>query len=576
MTEWLTTKQTAQRLHVHPETLRQRTRKGQLAGVRIETTPGGHRRYAADDIEAYIAGTLEPALPVLEPDAPMPAPKPAYEPSRGRCPAHGAYDAQLCTCGPAFAHAPMTISVVMDRPRRGANKSKARWARDRDLSELMNDQARGISLGRTLSGKRLRMEANHALIFAGTRSGKSSGLMIPAILRHEGPVIATAVKDDLITNTLRHRGSQGTVMVFDPARALDQDLPGARLVGWSPLEGATDWRCALANAQVMIDCALAGSADSGNMQFFANMSCKLLPVLLHAAAVMDEDMRQVLRWLHRIDDPITHGEIDSILRWKRSGDALDVWVGFAKRDPKLRADIAATVTSCLVVYEDPAFQASAALPGGSLEDLMSGDNTLYVVAPMSEQPRVEPIIAGMLSSLMRQLQEAPAMQPRKLLVALDETANVAPLPDLYPLLATSAGHGVSIITAWQDLAQLRARYGDQANAILNNSRAKLVLPGVSDPETIYYFGQMCGDLPARDLAVPGMQVLVDSPSQALLNASTLRQQRFGHGILLYGAAPPARIKLDMFFEDRQLRRLAGLASLPASWTNRLASRLVRS
>jgi hypothetical protein len=71
-----------------------------------------------------------------------------------------------------------------------------------------------------------------------------------------------------------------------------------------------------------------------------------------------------------------------------------------------------------------------------------------------------------------------------LLVVLDEAAHIAPLPELDGLAATCASHGIQLVTVWQDLAQVRARYGSRAPTVLNNHRAKVFLPGIADPDTL--------------------------------------------------------------------------------------------
>ena len=58
-------------------------------------------------------------------------------------------------------------------------------------------------------------------------------------------------------------------------------------------------------------------------------------------------------------------------------------------------------------------------------------------------------------------------------------ANIAPLPNLDGLASTAAGQGVQLVTVVQDLAQMRARWGDRAATIVNNHRAKIVGPGIS-------------------------------------------------------------------------------------------------
>ena len=64
-----------------------------------------------------------------------------------------------------------------------------------------------------------------------------------------------------------------------------------------------------------------------------------------------------------------------------------------------------------------------------------------------------------------------------LLVVLDEAASVAPLGDLDRVVATAAGHGVQLVTIWQDLAQVESRYGGRWATVVNNHRAKLVCWG---------------------------------------------------------------------------------------------------
>ena len=78
-------------------------------------------------------------------------------------------------------------------------------------------------------------------------------------------------------------------------------------------------------------------------------------------------------------------------------------------------------------------------------------------------------------------------------MVLDEAAHIAPLPELDGLAATCASHGIQLVTVWQDLAQVRARYGARAPTVLNNHRAKLFLPGIADPDTLDYASRLIGD-----------------------------------------------------------------------------------
>lgn len=451
------------------------------------------------------------------------------------------------------------------RDKRDEGRGDTHWASEKDLSTITDAKANpkindGVILGYSEKGKLLRLEPdNHALVVAGTRSGKTAGLCVPALLTFKGVVIATSVKDDLVKHTIKQRQKMGDVYIFDPVGAMG--LPEESVAGWTPLAASREWREAQRTAAALIDVALSQSNGVGNMEFFKRMSQQVMPVLLYAAAVMDEDMRLVIRWLNRINDANTHTDIDQILRWKNSRAALDAWIGFVSKDQKLRGDIAATIASALVSYEDEKVQQNALRCDITPEKLFNGGmNTLYVVAPLAEQARLEPIFVALMQSLLTWVTENPDLDT-PLLAVLDEAANIAALPLLPNYLSAIGSKHAQIITSWQDFSQIKDRYGTKQNTILNNSRAKLILPGVADPETLQYFTQVTGDTieDTVSLSKPekgGRSVSIGEGRRALLTPAVIRQQQLGEAILVYGHLPPAKMKLRMYFKEPELLAMA--------------------
>jgi type IV secretory pathway TraG/TraD family ATPase VirD4 len=443
------------------------------------------------------------------------------------------------------------------------------------------------------SGRAVHLQLdNHAIVVAGTRSGKTAGLMTPALLTYNGAVMATSVKDDLVKGTIVERKKRGRVWIFDPGQSLpvrtgDPEIDKRNnavvdpedIAYWSPLDRAKDWREALRTADVLLATSMGGDSGGSNMQFFKNMAGKVLPVLLYSAAVMDQDMRRVLRWLNRINDKQTHAEIDAVLRWKDNLDALDIWIGFLKRDQKLRGDIGATVESAVVVYQDPRVQQTSRTqdaPKGqhinTADFIDGGQNTLYVVAPVSEQNRLEPLFVTLMQGILTDIADkSDGDLDTPLLVALDEAANIAGMPQLPTFLATIGSKHVSIISAWQDFSQIESKYGKQKGTVLNNSRGLMLLPGVKDPETLDFFTKVGGEEIVESVSVSrsekdpkGRNLSVGEQRKPLLDTKTLREQEFGHGIIVYGNMPPIKIKLRMFFKDPVLlRRAKGMPEIPA-------------
>ncbi len=84
-----------------------------------------------------------------------------------------------------------------------------------------------------------------------------------------------------------------------------------------------------------------------------------------------------------------------------------------------------------------------------------------------------------------------------LLFALDEVTQICPVP--LPLwMADSAGKGVLIVAVCHGLAQLEARWENAgARAIWDTAGIKVILGGVSDPDTLDRLSRLSGEIAVR-------------------------------------------------------------------------------
>jgi type IV secretion system protein VirD4 len=154
---------------------------------------------------------------------------------------------------------------------------------------------------------------------------------------------------------------------------------------------------------------------------------------------------------------------------------------------------------------------------------------------------------------------------RPLLLVLDEAANIAPLPDLADLASSGAGQGIQLLSVFQDLAQVKSRYGAEgARTILGNHRAKLFGAGTSDPDAYEYLRSVIGAGEFRQRSHtrgdPGKRSATESRTyRDLAPAKAVREAPPGTALLLYGRLPAARIALRPFYAEKRLRELAGVA-----------------
>jgi type IV secretion system protein VirD4 len=402
--------------------------------------------------------------------------------------------------------------------------------------------------------------AQSVVVVGPTQSGKTSALAVPAILGWEGPVVAASVKSDLLRHTREQRAQRGRVWCIDPTRST-----GAPRSEWALLPACADW---VEARRMAADLAETSKTDgtTADGEFWYATAAKLLAPLLFAAARGGRSMADVVRWV----DTQEVGEVADVLEGAGAPDALDAARASWCRDERTRSSVYTTAETVLAPFASSAPGGPGepgGEPGGTAAfepaDLLTGSHTLYLCAPAHDQRRLRGYFTALTQQVLacafsRATRAGRRLDP-PLLVVLDEAAHIAPLPELDGLAATCASHGIQLVTVWQDLAQVRARYGSRAPTVLNNHRAKLFLPGIADPDTLEYASRLIGD---EEIALPsvtrdqrgGHSTTSTRGPRRLLPPEELRCLGRGHAVLVYGTLPPARLRLRPWWAGEALRR----------------------
>ena len=445
----------------------------------------------------------------------------------------------------------------------------ARWARRRDLGPLL---VRRPAPGRLVLGRwgrgLLAAESRQSVLVVGpTQTMKTSGLAVPALLEWDGPVLATSVKTDLLRDTVAARRARGRVWIYDPAACT-----GLPADSWSPLAGAQTWAGARRTASALVDAARSGAPSTADADFWYSTSTKLLAPLLLAAAVSGGTMTDVVRWVDTQDD----GEVMEILARGGHQPALTAARASFSREERARSSIFTTTETVLDPFAEPSavpgdlggFGVGDSGPGAAIDPgplLDGGAHTLYLCAPAHEQRRLRPLFSALVDQVVRAVYERCSATGRPLdpplLMVLDEAAAIAPLEDLDGIAATGAGQGIQLVTVWQDLAQVSARYGSRAASVVNNHRARIILSGVSDAGTLDQVSALLGETASAEssttVTADGARSTTDSTVfRRLAPVDVLRRIEPGEGLLLYGHLPPVAMALRPWFADAGLRRLA--------------------
>lgn len=454
------------------------------------------------------------------------------------------------------------IALSLFRLFRGLSTENGRvsaWAARKDLRDLI---VKAPSPGRLVLGRvghtLIAAEERQSVIVLGpTQSMKTSGFVIPAILEWQGPVLATSVKTDLLRSTIEARRGVGKTFVYDPTACTQLTCNT-----WSPLAFCGDWRGAQRTVSWLTEATTAKTTGFGDADFWYAASAKLLAPLFLAAGISDRTISDVVRWVNLQEEK----EILEVLEAAGENQALDAAHASFKREARHRSSVYTTAETVLAAYEDPVVAESARDSEITPESLLGGGwDSLYVVAPSHEQKRLRPLFETLIHSVISHAFELASSKggslKQPLLVVLDEAANIAPLRDLDVLASTASSHGIQLVSIFQDLAQISTRYGERAQTVVNNHRAKIVLSGISDTQTLEYASRLLGDEEVMHSSVTrgaqGSRSTTESMTmRSLAPANVLRSIRPGEGILVYGHLPPARLRLRPWFKEKLLRNRA--------------------
>ena len=292
-------------------------------------------------------------------------------------------------------------------------------------------------------------------------------------------------------------------------------------------------------------------------------------------AVTGRTIVDVRTWIHGFDiatpigvleemllDPTIVGDADPIR-------AMSMLASIDQRPERERGTVFSTVMRIFNVFTERAVAESALSSRFDPDDFLRRRGTLYLCTPRQTPDRVASLFVGILMTVVTaaySLAETDANRRRtaSLGLFLDELANVVPIEDLPALASQGAGRGVMLMSIVQDLSQLRSRYGvERANTILNNHGCKLILPGISDPETADVLGKLVGRAEFTDqqttIAADGRVTRSYSVRHdAMATPDALRQMRPGSAIVIHRDSPPALLNLPYWFQHARYRKLAGI------------------
>jgi type IV secretion system protein VirD4 len=387
------------------------------------------------------------------------------------------------------------------------------------------------------------------LVLGPPRSGKTSSLVIPNILLSDGAVVSTSTKPDVMQATAPARCRQGWSFLYDPSGEVECP-PGVERIGWSPITAASDWDAAVVTADAMVGASRLSGQRSGE-HHWTERAGALLSTLLHAAATEELSMRDVLQWIDRHNG----APALEILASRAGGDspATDLLAGIVATDSREQSGIWSTASGILAAYRTKGALASTQAAPLDFESFCDGANTLYVCSTGRRQRQFAPLVVAVVGDVRdaayNRSRDGSSGPPT--LLALDEVANIAPIPDLPAMVSEGAGQGLMVLACLQDLSQARVRWGAAADGFLSLFGTTVVLRGIADRSTLHDISALAGD---REVTTTTVSRSVDRwgrirPSTSVGSA---RQARLPVDAVAHGAPGRALV----LGQDKEVREVS--------------------
>ena len=306
----------------------------------------------------------------------------------------------------------------------------------------------------------------HLMTIAPTGSGKGVGAIIPALLRHRGPVIVIDPKGENFAVTARRRRELGQqVVLLDPFEST-----GARSASFNPLDllrGAHGHRDA--DAQMLAELIVPATTDHRDPYWDSRARFLLAALMLHQTDGQhgEATLASLRRGAHGDREAI--GELAKAM-FRSSNETVRAGSRIlALRSAKTLASILSTTQSYLADLVGPRIERCTATSSFELEAVTEGRPlSIYIVIPPHRLESARSLLRLWIGTLFALILRRRQRITPPTLCLLDEAAQLGPLDQLRQAITLLRGYGLQTWSFWQDLSQLQQIYPDDWETLYNN------------------------------------------------------------------------------------------------------------
>ena len=404
--------------------------------------------------------------------------------------------------------------MALDFPPRGfgadANETAPdrRWGDPSKLSDKWNYSKRKVLLG-TWQGREIgdpdakgflpgSGDDRHIVTIAGTRAGKSRGVLIPNLLRYPGSVVVIDPKGELAEETARARREFGDVYVLDPFKIASESCKEFS-ASYNPFRELRESRQNLqpANAALIADALIVPSGGDQHWTDAARNFVRGVTLHLLEDALSDnlKKLREHLSsdlegFVALINDMAESDQFDGIVA--NTGRAFRAKLEKGQPSRELQS-IMSTANEQTWPLDD--MTGISVKHDFSLASLSKRPMTVYLVLPASRLATHAKWLRLIVNLAIAAIDQDPVKGLREgalpVWLVLEEFAALGNMRSIETAAGFMAGMGCKLWVVLQDLTQLKTHYPQSWETFLGNAGIIQAWSNV-DATTTEYLSKLIG------------------------------------------------------------------------------------
>lgn len=451
-------------------------------------------------------------------------------------------------------------------PRMGRNRKsrtgpwQAGWMDPGDIAQLKRNKT-GLPLA-LHKGKLLRYAKNdaqkwrggHHLVVAGTRGGKGVSAVIPAILDHQGPVVALDIKGENFATTRRYRQELGRkVAVLNPFGIIEDPSDQFNPLDYiRPHDLARD-----------VDLVADGlvKPEAGGGAHFSEMARQLVAGAIEVIVTQEDPER---RNLVAVADLLLNAELDATLQaWADNRDFVghrpaQIAATLLKAGDKERGAIQTTVSKAFTWMQSDSMRHFLDRSSFRMDDLLEDKVDLFIAVPLDQVDKqavfMRLFINLVLGTVVREAGRRRVKSP--ILLVLDEFVRMGRMEQILNIANVAAGQGIEALFVTQDTGQVERAFGrEDARSIFGSCITKRVF-NINDIETAEWVVRHLGDSTVysqqiREGKTPGegRDFSYSEQRQKLMTADQILNMDPDEVLLLIGNKKPLQARQNLYYQN---------------------------